>query len=736
MDQLLALYDSSNVELELYSCLSFNVDAFSTYHNDYFNSLDRKEGEVYKRYGIAQHLCVVPGLPGVDHHELKGLLEAFIELRKDLTKRQWYDRVNQVAIHRIYGKLEKHSKSIGPSHHDSKSKWLQLKLACDTQCLSDLERLNDLVAEISRACFHAQPDPTHGSLYLKNGCDQQTPSLLYTNSVCRPIRDDQASTLAKLLEQQSQGNGAADSHFRAFLHGLWRSSITCQSRGRASHLLSKELPTNGFVIDHDCVNHLITIIGQSNVPANRDNSKTHGPGLTHQIHETELDLFLRMLAQLRPNSKQVLQADDALGRLSLHYSALYGLTSICQLLLNSLQELGPGSSAAEEAILSVDYDGCTPLHYAVIHNHTAVTRLFLDTLEMNYQIGDNVKDQKVSCVLGNLLHVALKYQYDEVVHLLALSRVDINHRSSRGETALYLAAQIGRADYMKVLLEAASHQSANIDVYDTVYGWTPLFVACAEGNLAVVQLLLQAGASQIILDYRGWTAKEHAAYRGHLAVAEMLQMCRTGDLTGGPASMHLKAAVGADIHLRTGHSHIIANLGGLQKGNEVTAVDLNCYSSNVAKSLHTETRFSIEVSTPGGCGSSHLVQLPLLEDMINEPFIFPIDRPGEAQLVFDIFRTSPAHGKKGILVGSGTALLASHNHCFGVKRESLIREHTVPILDIQTLNCMGTVTFTFVIAKPLNTPLLVNHSVKEAKPVQLIGHRGQFQHAHSVGELC
>lgn len=727
MDQLLVLYDSSNVELELYSCLSFNIDAFSTFHHDNLEFLHRKEGEVCKRYGIALHLCVVPGLQEVDHHELKGLLEAFIELREDLTKRQWYDRVNQVAIHRIYGKLEKHSKSVDPCHHDHKSKWLQLEPACDTQCLSDLERLNDLVAEISRACFHTQPDPTCRSLYLRNICDQQSPSLVYPNAVYRTIRDDQASTLAKLLEQQSQENVAPDSHLQAFLHGLLRFSITSQSGSCARHLLFKELPNNGFVIDQDCINHLITIIGQSNMPADCDNPKTHGYGLTHQIHETEFDLFLEMLAQLRQISKQALQADDALGRLPLHYSALYGLTSICQLILDSLQGFGDGSFAAEEAILSVDYEGCTSLHYAVIHNHTAVTRLLLDILEINYKTGDKVKNQKVSCLLGNVLHVALQYQYNEVVHLLVSSRVDIDHRSSHGETALYIAARIGRADYMKVLLKPASDQTASVDACETVYGWTPLFVACAEGNLAVVQLLLQAGASQTILDYRGWTAKEHAAYRGHLAVAEMLQMCRKGDLTGGPASMPFKAAVGADIHLRTDHSHIIANLGVVQKGNEVTAVDLNCCSSNVAQSLHTETRFSIEVSTPGGCGSSRLVQLPILDDMINEPFIFPIERPGEAQLVFDIFRTTPAHGKKGILVGSGTALLASHNHCFGAKRESLVREHTVPILGIQTSKYMGTVTFTFVIAKPLDTPLSVVHFVKELKPLQLIGHRGEFQ---------
>jgi glycerophosphodiester phosphodiesterase len=96
--------------------------------------------------------------------------------------------------------------------------------------------------------------------------------------------------------------------------------------------------------------------------------------------------------------------------------------------------------------------------------------------------------------------------------------------------------------------------------------------------------------------------------------------------------------------------------------------------------------------------------------------------------MFNIFCATPANGRKGILVGSGTALLESHSCGFGAKCESLIRDHTVPILERETLNFMGTVTFTFVIAKPfmhLSTPS-INYSIKEADQVQLVGHRGTF----------
>jgi len=698
-----------------------------TFCKDKFAFLHRKETELCKRYGIGLPLSAIPALEEVDHYELKDLLEAFIELQKDLTKLQWYDRVNQHAIHRIYSKLEKFSKTIGQSHHAHKSRWIKSHLAWETQCLKDVERLNKLVADLSRALSHVQSGSPRRSLCLRNVCDQQSPPLVYPSAVYHVIRNDQLSTLAKLLEQKTWNNGAPDSHFQPLLYGLLEFSITCQSRRCAGFLLSEDLPNFSVGIDHNCLNHLITIAGRNNRPADRDDSETRPQGLTDQSHsEMGTSLLLQMLEQLGPSQKVVLQADDALGRLPLHYGALYGLSAICQSILNSLQVWGPGSSAAREAVLSTDSEGHTPLHCAVIHNHAAVTGLFLDTLEMDYQNSDEARDQHLMSVLGGLLLVALKSQYDDTVHLLVSTHIDISHRSSRGETALYVAAQIGREDYVKILLEAASDQNA-IDVSEMVFGWTPLFIACAQGHVAVVKLLLQAGASQTIVDHLGWKAREHAVFRGHLEVAGTLEMCKTGDPTGGPARTPLKTAVGANCHLQTGHSHIIINLGVMQKARHVTAVDLNCCSSEHTQNLHTDAIFSIEISAPGGSGSSHFVHLPILDDMINEPFIFPIKNPSEARLMFKIFRATPAHGKKGMLVGSGTALLESHNQCFGAKRESLIREHTVPILERETMNFMGTVTFTFVIAKAfmhLTTPPSINYPIKEADQVQLIGHRG------------
>jgi glycerophosphodiester phosphodiesterase len=505
--------------------------------------------------------------------------------------------------------------------------------------------------------------------------------------------------------------------------------MMCHASKCVAYLLSQVLSNNEGLLDRDCLTNIIIIAGRNSMPATFD-GESLAKGVTNQVpSDAGVNLLLQILEQIGPDYHNVMEADDIFRRQPLHYGALYGLTSVCQAILNFLQGPGQDISASRKALLSADFEGFTPLHFALTCNFVPLVRIFLDALDSGYGTGDNAEDDDLRSVLGGLL-LALRFQYDGIVYLLSGRHIDdTNQRSTNGQTALHIVAQTGRDDYMRLLLKAASKYQNAVDVSETVYGWTPLFFACVAGHLTLVKLLLQAGASQTILDHQGWTAKEHAAFRGHLAIAGTLEMCNMRDPTGGPASEPLKAFVGAQCHFRTGHSYIIASLGVTQIGRQVTAVNLNCCSSEYSQSLHSNTRYSIEICAPGRNGSSYLVQLPVLDDKIDEPFVSPIDNSSDARLIFNIYRATPMHGTKGILAGSGTALLKRNSHLFGANRESLIREQTIPILERGELNCIGTVTFTFVIVNPpthLYTPRLTSHSNEGADEVQLVGHRGIF----------
>lgn len=102
-----------------------------------------------------------------------------------------------------------------------------------------------------------------------------------------------------------------------------------------------------------------------------------------------------------------------------------------------------------------------------------------------------------------------------------LEKFSLNFKGCFIHTAFYVAAQSGREDYVKVLLE--NGKDLYLDTPGILRGWTPLFIASMEGHGTIVQPLLQSGANQGTYDHLSWIAKEHAALRGYLSLAEMLQ---------------------------------------------------------------------------------------------------------------------------------------------------------------------------------------------------------------------
>lgn len=102
-------------------------------------------------------------------------------------------------------------------------------------------------------------------------------------------------------------------------------------------------------------------------------------------------------------------------------------------------------------------------------------------------------------------------------------------RDSPGATMLYLAAQANDEAVVKAILASPAARNDQLNVMETAKGWTPLFFACAKGFAPIVRLLIGAEANQGLIDFTGWTAKEHAVFRGHLKVAKLLALQEFGE---------------------------------------------------------------------------------------------------------------------------------------------------------------------------------------------------------------
>ncbi|RHZ48190.1 uncharacterized protein CDV56_100746 [Aspergillus thermomutatus] len=700
--------------------LERGINTISDFHDDKYQFLLKREDGIRRKFGLPLERGEWLVGERLGCCQLEELLRAIIELREDFQKLQWYFRVNTEAINRVYSKLDRCSGLSGPLHQQ-RSKWLERKADRDAVCARDAEILRNLTAEIRRSL--ALPGSRPETLHRQSTQHGVIPDLL----CC--ITEDQSSQLSAFLEKLSLDYGAHSPRFRELVYDMAGLSLTYGAKNSVNFFLFEAFQKYGVEIDNGILIHMICLLGRSGTLGGYNGVNITSPcGHKKRRDEVMASCFFHTVQRLGHQKKDVFLAKDAIGRNCLHYSALYRLQVICQSILEPARR---DRSYALRLILSVDSQGYTPLHYAVIDNHLAITDMFLAALDLEGETSEKTTKDLVT-LLDELLFIAIRYQFRDIVYLLGKRHSGCDTQSPEGETALYVAAQTGNEKVVDFLLSTGWVKY--IDAAETARGWTPLFIACAQGHQAVTKLLLQAGARQDIVDDIGWTSKEHAALRGHLIVAEMLDSWSTLNLPGSPSSMHVKPVSGAQVHLPPDYSYVIINLGATRKGNQAKAVVFNPNSEGY---ICTGGSLALEVSVSEGNDTSRAVELPILNDMVNEPFTFPVSDPDKTWLAFMLYRAGSLHTGGRALLGSGVALLKSLSDCFGTDRESLIRERTIPILSKDTLILLGTVTFTFLIASPMaplnisarGTPTFTTSSL------QLVGHRGLGQNTANRSHL-
>jgi glycerophosphodiester phosphodiesterase len=694
--------------------LEHGIDTMSNFHREKYRFLLKSEEEIRKKFGLPLERSEPSNGEHLDCCQLEELLSAIVGVNKDFQKLQWYFRVNTEAINRIFSKIDRCGGLSGQLHRH-KMKWLERKADCDARCARDAEILTSLTTEVHRSLTLMGSRLTKSSAHFT----QSTQNDVIPDLLRCMVMEDQPSELSTFLEKLSFDYGANTPRFRELVYKLAELSVAYGSKNSVSFFLRETFHKFGVEIDNGLLIRMILHLGSlSGRREYNEGEITSLCGHKKRRNEVMASCFFLTVQLLGQKKKDTFLAKDAIGRTCLHYGALYGLHIICQSILEpALLRKG---SYAPCLILSADSQGYTPLHYAVINNHTAITDMFLAALDLEKNTSCEETAHLVT-LLDELLFIAIRYQYRDIIYLLGKRRSGCDTRLAEGETALYVAARTGNEKVVEFLLRTGWVKY--IDVPETTRRWTPLVVACAQGHSAVTKLLLQAGARQDIVDNIGWTAKEHAALRGHLVVSEMLDSWNTFNLPWSSPNMHTKPVSGAQAHLLPDYCHVIINLGAIQKGNMTKALVLN---HNSERYSCTGGCLSLEVAVSEGNDTGRTVELPILNDMVNEPFHFPVSDPSRTLLAFRLYRARPFHAGGRAHLGSGVALLSSLNDCFGTDRESLIRERTVPILEKDTLIVLGTITFTFLIARPMTLPNISSRNTRTftTSSLQLVGHRG------------
>ncbi|KAL7921341.1 Glycerophosphoryl diester phosphodiesterase family domain-containing protein [Trichoderma austrokoningii] len=663
---------------EVLKYLQQNIQNFEKSYSSKCSSITRR------RAGF----CAMLGLSEIDLccsiHE---------DLLREIHDVEWFGRVNETAIAKILGKISNRFQRTS-DYQRLQSQWSALQRGLDTllvdakKSISDIRRVSSMSRQAICSLYAREfirmeriPETTHD--WIKN--DQIDAFRSYYFSGDHP-----------LVIRQPQ--------FARQIYGLFIAAVILNATEIAHFLLE-------FVAEQKRAMHTDQIFFFLNFCGH----------MLQNGSPTPEEWLVRLFNGPGAFTTGFLRQDDACGRFALHYAAIYGLKMFTEILIrcasySDVESLGHVLSWRDD-------DGMTPLHYAVVSGETSVLTMLLKGLL-------NVKQPKIDTqpLLGDLLLLSVRSSQDNVANVLLNHRPNVNYTTPHGETALYCASQANNLGLVDLLL---TYIQSGLDVnIAAATGWTPLMVACANGHGEVVSRLLEAGADSEKCDALGWTAREHAVFRGHLGIAELFTSTLTENTSGGPANSYRQAYEGFS-QTSSSERLVVVNLGSTQGGHDRAAFELSHYNVDGALSS-----LVLEISAPGTEAEAKSVPLPVLEDQINQPFIFHAKHEESLQISVCLFRRENIDSM--VLLSRGNTTLDHGKVFFGEKRESMIREVTVFMMDKETMDLTGTVLLSYVVATPfagLQQPNMSNYQRRLGDPVQIVGHRGLGQNTDSRSYL-
>ena len=660
---------------------------------------------------------------GFDYVELQHHKAAFTELVAEFDKLRWYSRVNTDGFRKIIHKI----RSLGTNGvHIAvqvEETLCRLEFATQAQCLGVLGNLHKVIALITRAQQNIPKEPSkvQDSFRIRLAkVNPSIPALLFF----RVVENDDSLELGRLIDNTCKGDlGFSRTEF---LHVLFQCSIRCSYHSWVDVLISRAISQDAVIVIESCLRNIIAELCWSTNKAQQANPFGYG---------TSLSLLTYMLDHLLTRKLDLLYKQDHLGRILLHYACECDLAEVCRVILKSMKAWEQFNARdAKSAIFLKDMQSRSPIQISVLSGCLEVTKTLIHFESRNNHSDLAALRPCFSAVSSELLLFATRSNFTEVAACLLDFDVDVNCSDALGQTPLYLAARSGNETFTSLLFR----YKPVVDRPETTKDWTPLIIASQAGFTTIVEFLLKHGANIEHRDHAGWTAIDHASYRGHIPLAKLLSKAAADLSSKQVAELQHQLKISSKRKLpargqprrtvSTTESYVVVNLGSLDSQNPTPAVCLSPHLIENPSIIRPESLFALGVSMVGTANPIYTIPLPLLEDATNKPWTFITIEPMTAKLVFEVFRNAPANTEGRELVGRGMALLDSYKQSQATKRESLSRDFTVPILSTMGLEYIGAVTFSFIISTPLvlpNTPFINTEALwAENGPSKVVGHRG------------
>ena len=776
--------------------LDRNVETVDAFYRKKVNELQRRFGILFERSNTSIHAKV-------DMSDMEDLVAAFLDLRSDFQRLLWYAEVNKRGFVKILKKLDK---KLGVSEQ---AKYLQSKVgvlpfASPLPVQICIQRINAWLSEagngmnVSASSSELMMEhPSSNSLSRTSSFQSLVMSAKDSEEMEMNVKADDANAVKHLM-QNIVGDDNRDTVQRYFLkRAVLEKSLNC------IRLLLSEIT---MVDDDKDVNQRnifhkhITWLGREYQkqnetkeqtqkqptttngsiyiePAVKENQHTastshHNPRLWNRYKPKEqvsdLGILQFLLDNLRREHHITLLSRDISGRTPLHYAAFFGLVADCELLINALLrwKLIDGYDTLAEKPEWLDNDGLSPVALAIMGHHERTVKMLLgvsarDPLSRACPLRD-VKD-----IANNCLILAARANCPAIISDLREAGFNLQYRDEGGETALHVATRLGYSASVVELLALNDFQEpADTEIAESTFGWTPLFIAAVEGYYVIAEILLQQGdAEPNKMDFSGWTAHEHAYFRGHLDVGRMLKVQvenseKVSNSSNGPSSAQSESSslnskssssIGDPIpppfpaepvksfghRYLTDKTMIIVNLGSMDLRKDVDAIKFERIPLEKVGATHLDTALSLVVSAQHADGEPHVVDLPVQEGQNVEPIVFHCYDFNAVQLCFDIVPTYA--GSKNKIIGRAVALPGSINSQVGKTKMSLSSQVTLPLLEVSTLSVIGELNINFKKITPFIHPNMAvgpNSTYwKSLTTSRVIGHRGMGKNAPSRKSL-
>lgn len=774
---------------EFFYSLDRNLEDVDQFYNKKYGDAIRRLKLLHDRYGRS-----LDAANGIDEDEKEDLMGALLELRGQLRKLKWYGETNRQGFVKITKKLDKKLGQTATQRRYLASKVDPKQFATNIGLVETTKAINDWLARLGDIKIRDDNSSTHSSRSLRRASSKAMLALPagILDSVDQAIRADNVLRMTTLLSQRSTNvENPSESLPPILTLDLLQRAISCKAKACIAQLLAMidTLDAGDDINKRNCIHRLIITIGRSKSPgdgepttdalqdANIDttnyitpaappvlaplsnSSKGHDGSREMSRDDKAIMLLEYLLDRLHPQQRVAIQARDVYDRMPLHYAAQYGCVVICQSIISRMQAWEQFEvSRGFDAPFFQDADGYSPLHLSVIGGHPHTTKTLLEAEDCRRLNDRTAAVRKHMSKSGEVLALAVKADFVVIVKLLVEAGVDLDYQDDQGETALHVAARFGHTECAKILLKEHDGQKADMEVAESSFGWTPLAIACVDGHIDIVKILVAAKADLERLDTSGWTAKEHAALRGHMAIAEVL-----ADVTALPSTSELdplsanpSSAIAPNKSLAErksngtingngngtlrstepvktyGHRYltketmILVSLGTMDTRKVVEAVNLDRIPLADAHSTQLDTALSVVVSASGANGEPSIIDLPVQDNISTDPIVFTALDATKVKLLFDIVPTYA--GSNDQRVGRGVALLSSIKPSIGSKRITLQGDLAVPIVAADTLEVIGSVNFNFLIITPFTHPkMTIAEDLtywKSMASTMVIGHRG------------